>query len=247
MKLKVKIFMSQTAEFYAGQQMKVHGTVLFQKCPLCGQAEILVETPTFLRLRGAKIKPCPSCRAEFVAHGSDKFQLVFCEPHKLVVQHNCKDRVFRGCYLGSTLPKSEWERIAKCGESSELTKFSSLSIDLRQGLLPSCLPEELGCLQPGETLHYISYPVYVDEQRLAQRKNLAMGKFFLTSRRIVYESQSRAHTIQLENIERVEESPPGFLVKEKGFYEPRYFFPPSYDPVYSAVLGAIRNLKRKRS
>jgi len=52
--------------------------------------------------------------------------------------------------------------------------------------------------------------------------------------------------INIENIERVEETQPGFLIKEKDSFKPRYFFPPHYDPVYVAVKGVIRNLRKSR-
>lgn len=228
--------------------MNAHETVLFENCPLCGQAEIFVERPRRLSIHKVRIKPCPICYAEFVAKGSDKFQLVFCEPHKITGRHKCRERVSRGCYLGSTFSRAEWERIANGSESSDFAKFLHMSTSLRQGLLSTCTSEELPFpLQPGEILHHVSCPVYVDEQRPSKQKDLDKGKFLLTSNRIVYESPSKAFTIQLENVERVEESAPGFFVKEKDAYEPRYFFPPTYDPVCAAVLGAVHNLKKKRS
>lgn len=238
--------MSRNVEFYLRHEMKAHETVLFEKCPLCRRAEISVKKRRLSNLNKTEIRPCPNCSAEFAERGGGNFELVYCEPRKLVAHHKCRDRVFAGCYLGSTLSKSEWERVAVEGESSNLAKFMDVSARFRQGLLPTCPLAKLPFhLEDGEVMHFVSFPVCVDEQRVSERGNSCKGRFFLTSRRIVYESLSAAFTVQLENVERVDEALPGFVVKEKDSYEPRYFFPPPYDPVYAAVLGAIHNRRRK--
>lgn len=100
-------------------------------------------------------------------------------------------------------------------------------------------------LERGEIVHYVSSPVYFDDQKTSKEKSSDRGDLFLTSKRIVYRSHSKTFAIALENVERTEESPPGFLVKEKNSFEPRYFFPPLYDPVLDVVLGAIHNSKEK--
>lgn len=229
-----------------GNRMRVHEIVLFEKCPLCGQAKISMGKPRRLPFSKPKINPCPECFAEFVARDADKFKLVFCEPHKLVGRHSCRDRVFRGCYLDATLSKSEWEKVALGGESSEFAKFLETSAKFRRGLLPTYPSEELPfTLGPGEIAHYISFPVYLDEQEPSKGKTSGRGNFFLTNKRIVFVHPSGTFVVPLENVERVEDSPPGFLVKEKDSFEPRYFFPPPYDPVLDAVLGAIHNFKEK--
>jgi len=227
--------------------MRTHETVLFEKCPLCSQAKITMEKPRSIPFFKPKINPCPKCSAEFAAKGADNYQLVFCEPHKLVGRHSCRNRVFRGCYLDVTLSKLEWEKIALGGESSNFSKFSEMSAKFSRGLLPAYHSEELPfTLEHDEQVHYISSPVHLDEQKPSKGKSSDKGDFFLTNRRIVFAYPLGTFIIPLENVERVEDSPPGFLVKEKASFEPRYFFPPPYDPVFAAVLGAIHNFKRKR-
>jgi len=226
--------------------MRIRETVLFKKCPLCGQAEITVEKTRQFPFSKSKINPCPVCSAEFIAEAGDNYQLVFCEPHRLVGRHNCGDRVYRGCYLDATLSKSEWEKIAQGSELDAFTKFSEMSVKLCSGLLPTYPSENLPfTLEEGEIVHYISSPVYVDEQRSSAGETIDKGAFYLTNRRIIFAHHLGAFAILLDNVEQVEDSPPGFLVKEKGSFEPHYFFPPPYDPVLAAVCGAIHNLKKK--
>jgi hypothetical protein len=238
--------MSGNAEFYRRHEMTARETILFEKCPLCGRAEISMEKRGLFRFYKAEIKPCPSCLAEFAERGGNNFELMFCEPRKLVGHHECRDRVVNGCYLGLTLSRSEWKRIADGVESSDLAKFMEVSARFRRGSLPTCPSENLPFhLEGGEIIHYVSFPVYVHEQRAPRLGEFSKGRLFLTSRRIVYESPSAAFTVRLENVERVDEAAPGFIVKEKDSYEPRHFFPSLYDPVYAAVQGAIRNLRRR--
>jgi len=226
--------------------MRANETVLFEKCPLCGQEKITMEKPKRLPFSKSKINPCSICSAQFAARGAGNYQLVFCEPHKLVGRHDCRDRIFRGCYLGATLSKLEWQKIAEGGEFDAFSKFLEMSAKFRRGLLPAYPSERLPfTLERGETVHYISSPVFFDEQKPSKGKASDKGDFFLTNKRIVFAYPLGTFIIPLENVELVEDSPPGFVVKEKDSFEPRYFFPPLYDPVLDAVLGAIHNLKRK--
>lgn len=239
--------MRPAIKFGEGSKMMAHESVLFEKCPVCGQAEISMEKPSPFRFSKPRISPCPKCLAEFVGRGADTFQLVFCEPQRIVGKHCCRDRIFRGCYLDATLSKLEWQKIALGGESSEFTKFLEMNEKFRRGVLPIYPSAELlFSLKHGEIVHYISFPVYFDEQQPSKGKNPSdKGEFFLTNRRIVFVYPSGTFIIPLENVEQVEDSPPGFVVREKDSFEPRYFFPSSYDPIFAAVLGAIHNLKRK--
>lgn len=220
-------------------------TVLFEKCPLCGQSKITIETRSRLPFSKPKINSCPTCSAEFAAKGADNYQLLFCDPPKIVGMHDCGARVFRGCYLNATLSKSEWQRIAEGGESDAFSKFLEMSEKLRRGSLPT-YPREgfLFTLDDGEVVHYVSSPVYLNEQQSLQGTVSDKGDFFLTNRRIVFVRQTRVLSVPFEKIERVEESQPGFLVKEKKSFESLFFFPPPYDPVFAALMGAIHNFKR---
>jgi hypothetical protein len=220
--------------------------VLFEKCPLCGQAKITIETSGRFLFSKPKINSCPTCSAEFAARGENNYQLLFCNPPKIVGKHDCGDRVFRGCYLNATLSKSEWQRIAEGGESEAFSKFLEMSEKLRRGALPTYSSEGLPfALYEGEMVHYVSSPVYLNEQQPLQRRTSDKGDFFLTNKRMVFVMQNRALSVPFESMERVEELQPGFLIKQRESFEPLFFFPPSYDPLFAALLGAIHNFKRR--
>jgi len=238
--------MTRTTSFDADSQMQTRETVLFQKCPVCGQTKITLEGAGLFWLSKPKINPCPNCLAQFVPKGSDRFQLVYCEPQKLVERHICKDRIFRGCYLDATLSKEDWQKIAEGEELNAFSEFTDMTARFSRGLLPTYPSERLPfALVTGEIVHYVSCPVYVDDQEPSKTKASGGGTLFLTNKRIVLIHPSGTFIIQLEEIEDLEESPPGFFIKERGSFEPRFFFPPLYDPVFAVVKGAIRNLKMK--
>jgi len=222
-------------------------TVLFEKCPLCSQAKITMEPHRRFSFSVSKIKPCPMCSAEFAAKGVDSYQLVFCDPHKVVGNHQCADRVFRGCYLGATLSKSEWQKIAEGGESDAFSKFLDMSKRFQQGSLPTYPSHGLPFVpEKDEVVHYFSSPVYLNEKQPSYGKSSDKGDFILTSRRIVIVHQTGTLSIPFERMERVEECPLGFSVKDEESFEPFFFFPPPYDPVFAALLGAIYNFKGLR-
>jgi hypothetical protein len=220
-------------------------TVLFDKCRARASAKITTEKHR--RFFKRKINPCPKCFAEFVPRGFKNYQLVFCEPRKLLVAgHNCSDRIFRGCYLDETLSKSEWREISEGHEFPIFSEFLKTSAKFRRGSLPKCPSEKLPfALERDEIVHCMSSPTYFDEQKPSKGENPDKGDLFVTNKRIIFTSPSGALRIPFENVDRITESQPGFLVKEKDVFEPYYFFPQRYDPVFAAVHGAIHNLKGK--
>lgn len=223
---------------------------LFERCPLCGEGTISMVKKRLLILSKLEIQPCPVCSAEFAPKGRDSYQLLYCEPSKVVGrkghgQHGCRERVYRGCYLGVTLHKSEWEKIAQGGEAEFFEKFLEMSKKFLEGMLPtypkSAVPFPL---DKEEVVHYVSSPVYLDEEQPSRGERADKGDLILTNKRIIFAHKTETIVIPVEKIERVEEAPPGFLVKKKDSYEPFYFFPPPYDPVFAAVKGVIRRLGR---
>jgi len=226
--------------------MTKNETVLFEKCPLCGKAKITIETRKHLPFSKPKINPCPTCTAEFAARDADQFQLLFCEPRNVVSRHDCRERVFRGCYLGATLSKTEWQKIAEGGESAAFSKFLEMSTKLRQGFLPTYPSKGLPfTLDKDEVVHYISSPVYLNEKQPTRGISPDKGDLILTNKRMVFVRKKGIFSIPLERVASVEESPPGFLIKERESFEPHVFFPPAYDPVLAALEGAIHNFKRR--
>jgi hypothetical protein len=149
--------------------------------------------------------------------------------------------------LGVTLHKSEWKKIAKGGEAEFFEKFLEMSQKFLQGVLPT-YPRDAAPfpLEKGEVVHYVSSPVYTDEVQPSKGERADRGDFILTNKRIIYTRETETIEIPIVKIERVEETPPGFLIKEKDSYEPLYFFPPPYDPVFAAVKGVIYNLEKSQ-
>lgn len=226
--------------------MSLKETVMFEKCPLCGKGNVTTGKTRALGFLKPKIGTCTSCSAEFLDKGESGFQLVHCEPHRLIGRHDCADRVFRGCYLDATLPKQEWEKISEGGESTDFCKFSEISKKFSRGTLPTYPSKDLPfTLEQDEVVHYISSPVFMNDQATVRRRASDRGDFYLTNKRVVFVRSTGALNISLGDVERVEDSPPGFLVQEKGSYEPLHFYPCTYDPVSAAMRGAIRNLKKK--
>ncbi|MFQ5836228.1 MAG: hypothetical protein ACE5HG_00050 [Candidatus Bathyarchaeia archaeon] len=225
---------------------------LFEKCPLCGEGTINIVTKKMFVFSKLEIQACPVCSAEFAAKDEDNYQLLYCEPRKVVGrkahgQCGCRERIYRGCYLGVTLHKSEWEKIAEGGEAEFFEKFLEMSRKFLQGLLPTYPSGAVPLpLEKGEVVHYVSSPVYLDEVQPSHGERADKGDFVLTNKRIIYTCELETIVIPIEKIERVEETPPGFLVKEKNSFEPLYFFPPPYDPVFAAVRGVIRNFGKSR-
>jgi len=222
-------------------------TLLFEKCPLCGQAKVTMEVRKRFFFTKPKINVCPTCSAEFASRGADRFQLLYCEPNK-VGRYKCRDRVFRGCYLGATLSREEWQRISEGGESNAFSEFLDMSTAFRQGLLPTYPSEGLPfALGRDEVVHYVSSLVYLGEKQPSHGLTSDKGDLILTNKRIAFVRQTGTFHIPFERVELVEEVPPGFLVKEKESFEPHVFFASAYDPVLAAVKGAIHNFKRRNN
>ncbi len=86
----------------------------------------------------------------------------------------------------------------------------------------------------------------MNEMQLSKRESPDRGVLILTNRRIVYVRGPETIVVPIENIGHVEETLPGFLIKIKDSFEPLYFFPPPYDPVFAAVKGAVSNFGKSR-
>lgn len=223
---------------------------LFEKCPLCGEGTINLVTRKLFVLSKLKIQPCPVCSAVFAAKGKDNYQLLYCEPSKVVGkkghgQHGCRERIYRGCYLGVTLHKSEWEKIAQGGEVSFFEKFLEMNKKFLRGRLPTYPKNAVSFpLRKDEIVHYFSSPVYLGEEQPSHGERADKGDFILTNKRIIFIYKAETIVIPIKKIERVEEAPPGFMIKQKDSFEPLYFFPPPYDPVFAAVKGVIHRFGR---
>lgn len=225
---------------------------LFKRCPLCGAGRIYILRRKIFLLPRTEIQSCPVCSAKFAARGEERYQLVYCEPFKVVEgasdgRYNCRERVYRGCYLGATFHRSEWEKIADGGEAEVLERFLQMSKKFMQGSLPSYPSNAVPFpLEAGEVVHYISSPVYLGEAQPSCGKSTDRGDLILTNMRIIYARGSKTRSIAIEDVERVEETTPGFFIKEKDSYEPLYLIPLPHDPVPAAVKGLVNSSREKR-
>ncbi|MFQ5836346.1 MAG: hypothetical protein ACE5HG_00660 [Candidatus Bathyarchaeia archaeon] len=242
--------MKASQSFTSEGHLMVKTATLFEKCPLCGEGTINTVTRKMFIVSRLKIQACPVCSAEFDAKGEDNYQLLYCEPRKVIGrkahgQRGCRERIYRGCYLGATLHRSGWKKIAEGGEAQFFERFLEMNQKYLQGLLPTYPSDAVPFpLETGEVVHYVSSPVYMDEAQPSHGERADKGDFILTNKRIIYARKPETVIIPIEKIERIEETPPGFLIKEKDSYEPLYFFPPHYDPIFAAVKGAIRNFRK---
>ena len=224
-------------------QLKADGSVLF-KCPLCGIGEITKNKRASLFSPRSRINPCPNCSAEFTADYKGNYRLSFCEPHRLLNNHRCDERIFRGCYLDLTLSASEWQTIAEGGESSSVADFLSLSTEYRKGKLPSYPQGQAPfTLQDREIIHHISSPVYMYEKTSATAQTGDKGELFVTNKRIVYVHPQEGLAIPLREVEQSKECFPGIIIKGKASVTPYIFFLPRNDPVFATICGAINNVK----
>lgn len=225
--------------------------VLFERCPLCGEGTIDVVTHRVFFISSSKILPCPICSATFIAKTKDRYQLAYCVPSKVVERrrsiHKCRDRVYCGCYLGATLHRSDWKKIAEGGESSAFENFLKASELFQSGSLPTCSSEGFPfSLEKGEVIHYVSSPVHVNDQQPSHGETADKCDLVLTNRRIILMLEIDTFDIPFENIEELKEATPGFFIRERGSFEPQYFFPPPYDPVFAAIKGAIHKFRKDR-
>lgn len=241
----MKVFITQKINFNLGVSMSFKESVIFESCPLCGQAKVTTKKASVISFLKPKVGTCGNCSAEFMDKGENRFQLVHCEPNRLIGKHDCAERIFRGCYMDATLTRQEWKKISEGDELADFSKFSDIAKKFSRGMLPTYGSRDLPfALELDEAVHYVSSPVRINEQTSTKRKTSDGGHFYLTNKRIIFIDSSQTLTIRLEDLERVEDSTPGFLIKERGAFEPIYFYPAAYDPISAAVRGAIRNLKK---
>ncbi len=223
--------------------------VLFEKCPLCHAGTVEITSRAAFTSTVPRINPCPICGAIFSPSEGGRFKLGYCDPRKLASARGktypasaCADCLpFVECWLGKSLSKSDWDRIGSGGTPEAWMAYEEESEALQAGDLP-VLPadSESVYLGEGEVVHHISL-IYLSEVTIPGNPH-DEAQLFLTSRRIIIVHESAAFNIRLADVEKVEQSFPGFVIQAKGVGQPLYCFPVSGDPVYHAIVGALRKI-----
>lgn len=223
--------------------------VLFEKCPLCRKGIIEMATRSALIGGGVSIDPCPLCGAIFSPRGAGRFRLGYCDPRKIASIRGksyprsvCYDCIpFAECWIGRTLSKSEWHMLSEGQVIDAWAGYEDTNREFEESIL-SASPSEpdvapLGedeVVQHASVVNLSEVTIPGDERDEAQ--------LLLTSRRLVIVHQSFAFDIRLADIEKVEPSFPGFVITAKGVGFPLYCFPVPGDPVYHAIVGALKRI-----
>lgn len=146
-----------------------------------------------------------------------------------------------------TFSREEWERIAEGGAPDILLKFRDAVQRFQRGELLAH-PETITPfqLEPGETVFFVSSPVYLHEEALTQNKNEPASTLYLTNLHIVISTSGKTTLrIRIDDIKIVREMLPGFIIETVDSPTPVSVFPPLYDPVYAAIEAVLRKYKRQ--
>lgn len=222
---------------------------LFERCPLCHKGVVEIVARRASSGTSFAINPCSSCGAIFSPGGDGRFRLGYCNPRKLAAvlgkgfpRGVCVDCVpFADCLIGKALYKTEWDAFAK-GEAIEMWGALVEEVEELEDEFPTvCSPEPTFVpLVEDEVVHHES-TVYLSEVTFAGALR-DEAQLFLTSRRIVIVHQSVIFDIRLADVERVEATFPGFVIRARSVDYPLYFLPVPGDPVYHAILGALKKV-----
>jgi hypothetical protein len=229
--------------------MRVGQAVLFQPCPICGQGEVTLR-PGRAALGQRRTYVCSACSASFVERRGDRYELRHCSPQKArggLSACTCYAAGAARCYLGVPLSRTRWEEISRGGDIRSLEEFNRRSEKLSSGDLPE-LPRHLVTrgLSDGEMVHYVSTPVYAQEQQRTGSAEQDRGTLILTSKRLIYRNHGETVSIALDDIIEVSESFPGFMIADKDCNQPHYFFTPPLDPILAAIKGALRRYSNQQ-
>ena len=223
--------------------------VLFEKCPLCRKGMIEMAARNTLTGTASSIEPCSVCGAVFTQSGTGRFKLAYCDPHRLAtikgkkyprsVCDDCMPLV--ECWIGMTLPRADWEALAEGRTIAAWAAYEDPSEEFDVGVLTDALSGSgVVSLSEDEVVHHTSL-VHLSEVVIPGDSH-DEAQLLLTSRRILIVHQSLVYDIRLADIEKVEQSFPGFIIKARGVEYPLYCFPVPGDPVYHAIVGALKRI-----
>ncbi|MBI2954469.1 MAG: hypothetical protein HYY30_09155 [Chloroflexi bacterium] len=144
------------------------------------------------------------------------------------------------CWVGKTLSKAEWDALA-AGIVTERWAAYRGYVELEAEFSPArpAGPTVVD-LGEGEVVHH---ETTVSLSELAIPGDLHdEAQLVLTNSRLVIFHQAAVFDIRLADIEKVEPSFPGFIIKTRGTRYPLYCFPAPGDPVYHAIVTALKRI-----
>ncbi len=237
---------------------------LFERCPLCHKGVVGISMKMRSEELSFGVDPCSVCGAIFASDGEGNFRLGFCDPHKLAVAQGLKRSgdacvectPFAGCLVDRTLSKAEWDVLGqgkamepwvtfvdafseKSGKSFGERLFARTGTEEETSADGS--PEsDLMHLLEDEVVHHES-TVHLGEAKFADL-GPDEAQLLLTSRRILIVHQAVMFDIRLADIEKVEESFPGFVITARKMPYLLYCLPEPGDPIYQAINGALKKI-----
>lgn len=224
--------------------MAMEGTVLFERCPLCGGGPVVEAHKRGLFRRTASPASCRDCEATFFII-SDGVELVRCEPDRVSQIRGLSDAACRHCHpclQGAAFSREEWGNLAEIewplSELSAISQQPSAFSQQDSGLLSEVKLEE------GEEIQLEAGPVYVGDEMLGF--DTQAGRVVITNRRILFADGDNVHTIPMESIVAVEESRPGLLIQREAGFEPVYLYAPLLSNALWQIMHAVVALTGRR-
>ncbi|MGI5836535.1 MAG: hypothetical protein ACOX87_08605 [Chloroflexota bacterium] len=225
--------------------MTAEGTVILDKCPMCGKGPVAILRQGWSTRNTAASISCPDCYAAF-SKKDGGLELSRCEPDRVAQirgfgEGNACLRCYP-CLQGAVFTKDEWERLAEMewplgglsAGSVQATGIRTQDSGLRtQG--PS-VTLEVGLLD-GEEIEFEIGPVYFGEEMLGIES--PAGRVIVTNRRMLFLGADAVHPIDLDTIVAVEESRPGLRIQREAGFEPIYLFAPLFSDALSRIKQAL--------
>jgi hypothetical protein len=226
--------------------MNRQSDVVFERCPVCETGEVEAKRVRKFLVTESVVGRCSYCGATFIERGDDAFQLRECGPGgaRVVVpdgRNICNVCLAKGfCLLGRVWSRQEWERLGRGEPTSFWEEYQEQCRLYRQGNLPSLSPAGLPFdLAEGEVLRHVSWPVYAGDVVVLGGAGPAYHAY-LTNQRLVLMGDGEREDLRLEGLEGVEETNPGFTLREAGSPAPRQFYVGLLDPLAAAIAGALK-------
>ncbi len=129
----------------------------------------------------------------------------------------------------------------------EVEEFMETSKRLESGDLPVIeAPDMASHLAPGEVVHHVSYPVFSEDGYIPGAR-AGSGRLFVTTHRLLFCTAGSCSSFPYADFDELEQEIPGFYVRLRGEHVLHSFFPPSLDPVFAAVVGALNNFGKLKT
>lgn len=144
-----------------------------------------------------------------------------------------------------TFSGKEWERIAQGGEPDVLAKFHQAEQRFKKGeLVPHPQPKTPFDLDSGETLFFVSAPIYLNEEPLTDKAEEPAHVMYVTDRRVVIARNKKVDfQVPIDKISQLRETLPGFVIELADSPTPITVYPPLYDPAFAALEAVLKKFK----